>query len=115
MNSFICIFCPAIIAFLLFEKIFGKKLDYKYSLAIYLVFVFITNCLATVACQFVFHVATSVSFLDESPLYAIKYSAVSAAIGIVLAYVLGWCMKNVRVKIIVKKEKRNHEISKKRS
>lgn len=115
MNSFICIFCPAVVAFLVYEKISGKKLDYKYSLALYFLFVLAINVLATVACRKVFHIATSSEVLDNSPLYAVKYVAVAAALSVMGAFVSGWLMKNVKISFVVKKEKRKRAKTKKRS
>lgn len=115
MNSFICIFCPAVVAFLVYEKISGKKLDYKYSLALYFLFVLAINVLSTVACRKVFHVATSSEVLDDSPLYAVKYVAVAVALSVVGAFVSGWLMKNVKISFVIKKEKRKRAKTKKRS
>ena len=115
MNSFICIFCPAMIAFLIYEKRSGKKLDLIHSLATYMILVLVINCLSTVVCQKLFHISTSGMVLDESPIYGIKYVVTASAIGALLSFFGGWIVKNVKVKIVVKKEKRNNGKTKKRS
>lgn len=115
LNSFICIFCPAVAALLLYEKTTKKKFDYKYSIAIYALFVLFINIISTVACQKVFHAIPSESELSATPLFAIKYAVVALVIGVVIAFISGWLMKNVKISIVVKKEKRNHAKAKKRS
>ena len=108
-------FVSAVVVFLVYEKISGKKLDYKYSLALYFLFVLAINVLATVVCRKVFHIATSSEVLDDSPLYAVKYVTVAVVLGAMGAFVSGWLMKNVKISFVVKKEKRKRAKTKKRS
>lgn len=115
LNSFICIFCPAVAALLLYEKTTKKKFDYKYSIAIYALFVLFINIISTIVCRKFFHIIPSESELNATPIFAIKYAIVSFAIGVVSACVFGWLMRNVKIKVVVEKGKKSHAKAKKRS
>lgn len=106
MGSFICIFCPAVVGFLLYEKIAKKKFDLKYGICFYLLFVMIINCLSVIACWAFLKFIASFEALNSSPILAIKYIAVAIVISIILSVVFGWIRKNVKVSIVVKKEKK---------
>ncbi len=106
MGAFICIFCPAVVTFLLYEKISKKKSDLKYEICFYLLSVMAVNCLASILCWAFLNFSASFEVFNSSPIIAIKYIAVSLVISAIVGVIAGWIRKNVSVSIVVKKDKK---------
>ena len=115
MESFVCIFCPAVVAFLVFEKKMGKKFDIKYSLLAYLLVVMILYVVSLFVCRFVFGLYATPEILNTSPIFAFKYVIVATVLGAALSALAAWLKMNVELKIVVKKEKKKNGKAKKRS
>lgn len=106
MGAFICIFCPAVVAFLLYEKVSKKKSDLKHEICFYLLAVMAINCLAAILCWALLKFSASFETFNTSPILAIKYIAVSLVVSAVIGVITGWVRKNVSVSIVVKKDKK---------
>lgn len=112
MGSFVCIFCPSVVAFLVFEKIAKKKYEFKYSLCFYLLYLIIINILTTAICWIFLKVVVRYDDLNMAPMLAIKYVSIALVVGLIVGIVSGWIKQNVRVSIVVKKEKKNGKAKK---
>ena len=112
MGSFICIFCPSVVAFLTFEKFAKKKYDFKYSLCFYLLYLVIINILTTAFCWKMLKVIVHYDDLNASPMLALKYILAALVISFVVGAIFGWIKRNVKLNIVVKKEKKNGKAKK---
>ena len=115
MESFVCIFCPAVVGFLLYEKCAKKKYDLKYSFFFYLIAVMASYCLSTMVSKKIFGAFATPENLNSSPAYAIKYLLMATAINAAIGIVVGWLKGNMKLEIVIKKEKKKNEKVKKRS
>lgn len=105
MEPYICLLCPAVVAFLLYEKLLKKRLDIRDTILLYAIFLLLINTVAAVAMRFIFKVSDSISYtLSVSPTLAIEYIAIAFVMAIVGAIILASLTKNFEVELIVKKE-----------
>ncbi len=105
MESYICLLCPAVVAFLLYEKLLKKRLDIRDTILLYAVFLLLINTVAAVAMRFIFKISDSISYtLSVSPTLAIEYIVIASVMAIVWAIILASLTKNFEVELIVKKE-----------
>ena len=105
MESYICLLCPAVVAFLLYEKLLKKHLDIRDTILLYAVFLLLINTVAAVAMRFIFKISDSISYtLSVSPTLAIEYIVIAFVMAIVWAIILASLTKNFEVELIVKKE-----------
>lgn len=105
MEPYICLLCPAVVAFLLYEKLLKKRLDIRDTILLYAIFLLLINTVAAVAMRFIFKVSDSISYtLSVSPTLAIKYIVIAFVMAIVWAIILASLTKNFEVELIVKKE-----------
>ena len=105
MEPYICLLCPAIVAFLLYEKLLKKRLDIRDTILLYVIFLLLINTVAAVAMRFIFKVSDSISYtLSVSPTLAIEYIVIAFVTAIVWAIILASLTKNFEVELIVKKE-----------
>lgn len=105
MESYICLLCPAAVAFLLYEKLLKKRLDIRDTVLLYAVFLLLINTVAAVAMRFIFKISDSISYtLSVSPTLAIEYIVIAFVMAIVWSIILASLTKNFEVELIVKKE-----------
>lgn len=105
MESYICLLCPAVVAFLLYEKLLKKRLNIRDTILLYAVFLLLINTVAAVAMRFIFKISDSISYtLSVSPTLAIEYIVIAFVMAIVWAIILASLTKNFEVELIVKKE-----------
>lgn len=105
MESYICLLCPAVVAFLLYEKLLKKRLDIRDTILLYVVFLLLINTVAAVAMRFIFKISDSISYtLSVSPTLAIEYIVIAFVMAIVWSIILASLTKDFEVELIVKKE-----------
>ena len=105
MESYICLLCPAVVAFLSYEKLLKKRLNIRDTILLYAVFLLLINTVAAVAMRFIFKISDSISYtLSVSPTLAIEYIVIAFVMAIVWAIILASLTKNFEVELIVKKE-----------
>lgn len=105
MEPYICLLCPAVVAFLLYEKLLKKRLDIRDTILLYAIFLLLINTVAAVAMRFIFKVSDSISYtLSISPTLAIEYIVIAFVMAIVWAIILASLTKIFDVELTVKKE-----------
>ena len=105
MEPYICLLCPAVVAFLLYEKLLKKRLDIRDTILLYAVFLLLINTVAAIVARFVLKISDSISYtLSVSPTIAIEYVIIAFVLAIIWAVILACLAKNFDVELAVKKE-----------
>ena len=108
MEPVICLICPAVVAFLLYEKLIKRKLDYKYSICVFLVLLLCVNTSASIVSRFVFGTTNSIAeAIRISPILSAKYIAVALIFAVLWAIIIAAIEKNISLELVVEKEEKN--------